>query len=136
MEGLEETCPGKKTQRCWVHKIRTVLSKLPKRMHARAKSSLYDIMMAKNKSDAQKQLNVFETTYKDAFPKAGECLTKDRDALLTFYDFPAAHWQTIRTTNPIESTFATVRLRTAKTRGMGTRATALAMAFKLVEKSE
>jgi putative transposase len=118
-------------QRCWMHKTGNVLDKLPKHMQARAKDNLHQIWMAETKEKAEKAFDHFIDSYEAKYPKASECLAKDRDVLLTFYDFPAEHWIHLRTTNPIESTFATVRLRTAKTRGMLTRDTMLTMVFKL-----
>lgn len=118
-------------QRCWMHKTGNVLDKLPKNIQARAKENLHQIWMAEKKADAEKAFDHFIESYEAKYPKAAECLAKDRDVLLTFYDFPAEHWVHLRTTNPIESTFATVRLRTAKTRGMLTRDTMLTMVFKL-----
>lgn len=125
-------CYGETTQqRCWVHKTANVLNKLPKSSQANAKSMLHSIWMAATKTDAGKAFDRFLATYQDKYPKAADCLAQDREQLLAFYDFPAAHWQHIRTTNPIESTFATVRLRTAKTRGCVSRESILAMVFKL-----
>ena len=118
-------------QRCWMHKTGNVLDKLPKSIQARAKDNLHQIWMAETKEMAEKAFDHFIQSYEAKYPKAAECLAKDREALLTFYDFPAEHWLHLRTTNPIESTFATVRLRTAKTRGMLTRDTMLTMVFKL-----
>jgi putative transposase len=135
-KAMEEVFPSTRKQRCWVHKIRNVLEKLPKHMKGKAKAALHDIMLAKTRKHSKAALHVFVEAYQNAYPKAAKCLTDDEETLLAFYDFPAAHWKSIRTTNPIESTFATVRLRTAKTRGMGTRATALAMSFKLIQKAE
>jgi len=120
-----------RTQRCWVHKTRNVLNKLSKGVQSKAKQHLQDIWMAETRADAERAFDEFIQRYQDKYPKAVACLEKDREALLTFYDFPAAHWQHIRTTNPIESTFATVRLRTAKTRGCVSRTTILTMVFKL-----
>lgn len=120
-----------RSQRCWVHKTKNVLNKLPKAAQSKAKQQLQDIWMAQTRADANHAFDEFIQIYQDKYPKAVECLEKDRDALLAFYDFPAAHWQHIRTTNPIESTFATVRLRTAKTRGCVSRSTILTMVFKL-----
>ena len=125
-----------KHQRCWFHKMGNVLNKLPKSAHAKAKKLLQDIWMAETKDLAEKALEIIVATYGAKYPKAVECLTKDRDELLAFYDFPAEHWKHIRTTNPIESTFATVRLRTAKTRGCMSRTTALAMVFQLCRGAE
>jgi len=123
-------------QRCWVHKTANILNKLPKSLQAKAKAGLHDIWMAPTQATAEKALEEFLQSYEAKYPKAAACLRKDREALLTFYQFPAAHWQHIRTTNPIESTFATVRLRTAKTRGCLSRTTALTMAFQLVRCAE
>ena len=114
-----------------MHKTANVLNKLPKRSQPKAKSALQSIWMAATRADAESAFDAFVTAYTDKYPKAVDCLQKDRQALLAFYDLPGAHWQSIRTTNPIESTFATVRLRTAKTRGCVTRDTILSLAFKL-----
>jgi len=111
------------TQRCWVHKTANVLNKLPKSQQAKAKAALHEIWMAESRVAADQAFDHFLMTYEPKYPKAAECLAKDRHPLLTFYDFPAEHWTHIRTSNPIESTFATVRLRTAKTRGCVSRAT-------------
>jgi len=118
-------------QRCWVHKTVNVLDKLPKSAQKKAKSHLQEIWMAETKENAEKAFDYFSEAYGAKYPKAVECLEKDREDLLTFYDFPAEHWTHLRTTNPIESTFATVRLRTTKTRGCLTRDTMLTMVFKL-----
>jgi len=118
-------------QRCWMHKSGNVLDKLPKHVQARAKDNLHQIWMAETKAEAEKAFDHFIESYEAKYPKATECLAKDRDVLLTFYDFPAEHWIHLRTTNPVESMFATVRLRTNKTRGMLTRDTMLTMVFKL-----
>lgn len=123
-------------QRCWVHKTANVLNKLPKRKQAHAKGLLHAIWMAETKADANQAFDQFVATYQVKYPKAAECLAKDRDVLLTFYDFPAEHWVHLRTTNPIESTFATVRLRTAKTKGSGSRLACLTMVFKLAQCAE
>lgn len=125
-----------RSQRCWVHKTANVLNKLPVGQQAKAKEALHEIWMAESRVDADAAFDLFLSTYQLKYPKAAECLEKDRDALLTFYDFPAEHWLHIRTTNPIESTFATVRLRTAKTRGCVGRAALLAMVFKLTKVAE
>jgi putative transposase len=119
-------------QRCWVHKTANVLNKLPKSLQGKAKSHLQDIWMAETKADAEEAFDFFIKAYGAKYDKAVECLTKDRDRLLTFYDVPAEHWKHVRSTNPIESTFATVRLRTTKTKGCLSRKTALAMVFKLL----
>jgi transposase-like protein len=123
-------------QRCWVHKTANVLNNLPKGQQAKAKAALHEIWMAESRAAAEQAFDHFLTTYEVKYAKAAECLAKDRDTLLTFYDFPAEHWIHIRTTNPIESTFATVRLRTAKTRGCVSRAGILAMVFKLTKSAE
>ena len=125
-----------KMQRCWVHKTANVLNKLPKSQQAKAKQELQQIWMAATYEDALKAFNHFLVLYQAKYPKATACLEKDGDALLAFYDFPAEHWAHIRTTNPIESTFATVRLRTAKTRGCVSRDSILAMVFKLAKCAE
>jgi len=113
---LAEVYPETREQRCWVHKTVNVLDKLPKSQHGDAKSALHEMWQADSRAAAEKAFDRFVKTYEDKYPKSVECLVKDRPELLAFYDFPAAHWQHIRTTNPIESTFATIRLRTRKTR--------------------
>ena len=118
-------------QRCWVHKMANVLNKLPKGLQAKAKAKLQQIWMAPNKAEAEKSFDAFIQTYEAKYPQAVTCLEKDREALLTFYDFPAEHWRHIRTTNPIESTFATVRLRTVKARNCFSAVTVVTMAFQL-----
>jgi putative transposase len=123
--------PSTREQRCWVHKTANVLNCLPKSAQPKAKSMLQEIWMAETKADAGKAFDQFVATFEAKYPKATECLGKDRDVLLTFYDFPAEHWRHLRTTNPIESTFATVRLRTRRTKGCGTRMATLTMVFKL-----
>lgn len=120
-----------RSQRCWVHKTANILSKLPRHSQGKAKQCIHDIWMAETREDAGKAFDRFLETYQLKYPKATQCLQKDRDELLAFYDFPADHWPHIRTSNPIESTFATVRLRTAKTRGCVSRRTLLTMVFKL-----
>ena len=116
---------------CWVHKTAPVLNKLPKGVQRKAKGMLHDIWMAETKQAADQAFDLFVATFQAKFPAAVAGLTKDRDVLLTFYDFPAEHWLHIRTTNPIESTFATVRLRTHKTKGSGSRMACLTIVFKL-----
>jgi transposase-like protein len=123
-------------QRCWVHKTANVLNKLPKSIQANAKERLHQIWMADNKKEAENNFDAFIQTYEAKYPKAAECLQKDREALLTFYDFPAEHWRHIRTTNPIESTFATVRLRTAKVRNCFSSLTVLTMSFQLCQSAQ
>jgi len=120
-------------QRCWVHKTANVLNKLPKSLQAKAKTQLHQIWQADTKAEAERHFDDFIHGYEAKYPKATQCLQKDRDALLTFYDFPAEHWRHIRTTNPIESTFATVRLRTDKVRGCFSANTVITMAFKLCQ---
>jgi putative transposase len=119
-------------QRCWKHKIANVLDKLPKRLQPKAKGLLHEIMYAPDRQSALEGIDVFSEEYGARYPKAVDTLTKDQDRLLTFFDFPAEHWLHLRTTNPIESTFATVKARTRKTKGAGSRKAGLAMAFKLL----
>jgi putative transposase len=123
-------------QRCWLHKTANVLNNLPKSVQPKAKSDLHEIWMAEKKVDAQKAFDTFLEKYQAKYPAACECLQKDRDVLLTFYDFPAEHWKHLRTTNPIESTFATIRLRQRRTKGSGTRRASLAMMFKLAHAAQ
>jgi len=133
---LRKICPSTREQRCWVHKTKNVLNKLPKSGQDKAKGKLQNIWMAGTKAEALQAFDHFIETYRAKYPKAAECLQKDRASLLTFYDFPAEHWIHIRTTNPIESTFATVRLRTNKVRGCFSRNSVLTMAFKLIESAQ
>lgn len=135
-KALPQVFGNTREQRCWVHKTANVLNKLPKGLQAKAKADLHEIWMAESRTAAEQAFDHFLTTYELKYAKAAECLAKDRNTLLTFYDFPAEHWIHIRTTNPIESTFATVRLRTAKTRGCVSRAGILAMVFKLAKSAE
>lgn len=135
-KALPQVFGSTRTQRCWKHKTANVLNKLPQGLQAKAKADLNDIWMAESRAAAEQAFDHFLLSYETKYPKACECLTKDRGALLTFYDFPALHWQHIRTTNPIESTFATVRLRTSKTRGCVARGAMLAMVFKLTKVAE
>jgi putative transposase len=123
--------PGVEQQRCWVHKTANVLDKLPKSLQGRAKAMLHDIYLAPGRQDALKAYERFLTNYQLKYPKACECLQKDKDTLFSFYQFPAEHWAHLRTTNPIESTFATVRLRTQRTKGCGSRVATLTMVYKL-----
>jgi len=132
-KALGEVWPTTREQRCWVHKTANVLNKLPKSLHSKAKRALQEIWMAETKSDAVTAFDAFAETYGLKYEKAVDCLTKDRDVLLAFYDFPAEHWKHLRTTNPIASTFATVRHRTIRSKGCLSNKTALAMAFKLVD---
>ena len=135
-KALPQVFGSTRTQRCWKHKSANVLNKLPKGLQAKAKADLNDIWMAETRAAAEQAFDNFLLLYEAKYPKASECLRKDRDTLLTFYDFPALHWQHLRTTNPIESTFATVRLRTSKTRGCVSRGGMLAMVFKLTKVAE
>jgi putative transposase len=132
-KALRQVYPATREQRCWVHKASNVLNKLPKRLQPEAKDKLHQIWMAETRADAQKAFDLFIETYQAKYPKATECLAKDRDVLLTFYDFPAEHWIHLRTTNPIESTFATVRLRHRRTKGNGSRLACLTMVYKLMQ---
>lgn len=133
---LAEVYPDTAEQRCWVHKTANVLNKLPKSVQPKAKDDLHAIWMASAKADAEKAFDQFAATYAAKYPKAVECLRKDRASLLTFYNFPAEHWRHIRTTNPIESTFATVRHRTRRTRGAVSRASIVPFVFKLGQIAE
>ena len=133
---LRKVYPTTREQRCWVHKTANVLDKLPKSMQGKAKRALHDIYLAASREAAVEAFDAFVALYDKKFPKAVSCLEKDRDALLTFYDFPAEHWGHLRTTNPIESTFATVRLRQRRTKGCGSREASLTMAFMLVRQAE
>jgi transposase-like protein len=130
---VRKVYPTTGEQRCCVHKTANVLDKMAKRVQAGAKSKLHEIWKSPTREDANKALDNFAAMYEAKYPGAVECLTKDREVLLTFYDFPAEHWIHLRTTNPIESTFATVRLRHRRTKGNGSRVACLAMVFKLCE---
>jgi|SRR5882672_1360255 len=132
-KALPQVFPTTRTQRCWVHKMANVLDKLPKRVQLQAKTMLHNIWMAETKFAANTAFDLFMDTFSIKFPNASACLAKDREVLLRFYDFPAEHWMHIRTTNPIESVFATVRLRHDKTKGNGSRLACLTMVFKLME---
>jgi transposase-like protein len=133
---LAEVFPTTREQRCWVHKTANILDKMPKGIQPKAKSAIHEMYMADTKKEALLAYEHFISVYSDKYPKAVECLTKDKDRLFTFYDFPAEHWRHIRSTNPIESTFATVRLRTSKTKGLGTRVATLTMVWKLGTEAE
>jgi len=135
-KALGEVWPTTREQRCWVHKTANVLNRMPKKLHAKAKRALQEIWMAETKKDAVTAFDAFTETYNTKYDKAVDCLTKDRDTLLAFYDFPAEHWKHLRTTNPIESTFATVRHRTIRSKGCLSNKTALAMVFKLIEAAQ
>jgi len=133
---VEEVWPKTRGQRCWVHKTANVLNKLPKSQHLKAKRALQEIWMAATRAEALAACDAFVETWGAKYDKAVECLTKDREALLAFYDFPAEHWKHLRTTNVIESAFATVRHRTVRSKGCLSNKTALAMVFKLAEDAE
>jgi len=135
-QAIEEVWPRTRAQRCWVHKTANVLNKLPKSQQPRAKRALQEIWMAETRKDAEAAFEAFVETYAVKYDKAAECLTKDREALLAFYDFPAEHWKHLRSSNPIESSFATVRHRTVRSKGCLSNRTALAMIFKLAQAAE
>ncbi len=132
-KALPQVYPTTRAQRCWVHKMANVLDKMHKRVQTKAKSMLHAIWMSPTRVEGHKAFDDFAEMFEAKYPRAVECLKKDRDVLLTFYDFPAEHWLHIRTTNPIESTFATVRLRHRRTKGSGSRVACLTMVFKLME---
>jgi transposase-like protein len=133
---LREVFPQTREQRCWFHKISNVLAALPKSAHPGAKKALAEIWNAEDKRHALEAVKAFENTYGAKFPKAVAKITDDVDQLLAFYDYPAEHWIHLRTTNPIESTFATVRNRSKITKGPGSRAAGIAMAYKLIEAAQ
>ena len=133
---LEEVFPTSRQQRCWQHKTMNVLNCLPKLSQPKAKSALHNIWQAETKEDADKAFNLFVKTYEHKYPKAALSLQKDRDELMAFFDFPAQHWQSIRTSNPIESAFATIRHRTKRSKGCLTRDGMLHMIFKLGQCAE
>ncbi len=135
-KALAKVYGNTRQQRCWVHKTANVLNCLPKAVQPKAKKALHQIWMAETREEAFRAFDEFIATYELKFPKATACLAKDRKELLAFYDFPAEHWPHLRTTNPIESTFATIKLRTAKTRGCLSRGTMLTMVFKLGRSAE
>ena len=132
-KALRQIWPATGEQRCWVHKTANVLDKLPKSVQPKAKQMLHEIYLSPGRVEANKAFDLFVSSYEAKYPKATECLAKDRMELLRFYDFPAEHWLHLRTTNGIESVLATVRLRTEKTKGSGTRVACLTMVFKLME---
>lgn len=132
-KALRKVFPTTREQRCWVHKTANVLDKMAKGVQPKAKAMIHDVWQAETKAAADKAFDLFLATYEAKYPKATACLAKDRETLLAFYDFPAEHWIHLRTTNPIESMFATVRLRTSKTKGSGSRSACLTMVFKLME---
>jgi transposase-like protein len=135
-KALSQSYPQTRHQRCWVHKTGNVLNKLPKSMQEKVKGSLHDIWMAESREAADKAFDLALSKYGVKYASAMDCLKKDRAELLTFYDFPAEHWIHIRTSNPIESAFSSIRLRTAKTRNCGSRETTLSMIFKLAQSAE
>ncbi len=135
-KALAQVYGNTRPQRCWVHKTGNVLNYLPKSVQPKAKQALHQIWMAATRDEAERAFDVFLETYREKYPKAAACLAKDRTELLAFYDFPAEHWAHLRTTNPIESTFATVRLRTGKTRGCLSRQTMLTMGFRLCQSAQ
>jgi transposase-like protein len=135
-KALDQVWPATRAQRCWCHKTANVMNYLPRGEQPRAKEALHEIWMAATRDEAHRAFDLFVTTYEAKFPKATNCIVKDRDELLAFYDFPAEHWKHLRTTNPIESTFATVRLRTKRTKGAGSRIASLTMVFKLAQAAE
>ena len=133
---LEEVYPQTRQQRCWMHKTMNVLNGLPKSVQPKAKQALHEIWQAQTRADAEKAFDLFIKTYEPKYPKAAICLHKDREELLAFYDFPAQHWQSIRTSNPIESTFGTIRHRTKRSKGCLSRDGMLHMMFKLGQCAE
>jgi len=133
---LEEEFSTTRHQRCWVHKTANVLDNLPKAVQAEAKKRLHEMYLSPTKEDALNAYDDFMALYEAKYPKACECLEKDKEVLFTFYDFPAAHWRHLRTTNPIESTFGTVRHRTRQTKGCGSRKATLMMVYKLASEAE
>jgi putative transposase len=133
---LHDVYPETEGQRCWVHKMRNVLDKLPKRLQPRAKAQLREIMQAPTRLAAMEEIDQFVTEFGEKYPKASQTLTKDQEQLLTFFDYPAAHWLHLRTANAVESPFATVKQRLKQTRGAGSRDAGLAMAFKLMLEAE
>ncbi len=135
-QAIEEVWPKTRGQRCWVHKTANVLNKLPKSQQPKAKRALQEIWMAETRNDAEAAFDAFVQTYAVKYDKAVDCLSKDRTTLLAFYDFPAEHWKHLRTSNPIESSFATVRHRTVRSKGCLSNKTALAMIFKLAQAAE
>lgn len=133
---LSKIYPSCEHQRCWVHKTANILNKVPTSLQGKVKQSLHEIWMAETKKEAEKAFDYFIRSYESKYPKAAACLSKDRKELLAFYNFPAEHWTHIRTTNPIESTFSTVRLRSSKARHCGSRETTLTMVFKLMQSAQ
>jgi transposase-like protein len=130
-KALRDVWPETREQRCWVHRIANVLDKLPKRLHAKARAALHEIMRAETRKAAEQAIERFAHDYSAKYPKAVASLRRDEELLLTFFDFPAEHWLHVRTGNVIESPFATVRLRQRVTKGAGSRQKGLLMGFKL-----
>ena len=135
-QAMAEVYPQTRGQRCWVHKTANVLDKLPKGLQPAAKNLLHQVYLSETRAAAFAAFDRFVSSYQAKHPKAVQCLEKDKEELMAFYDFPAEHWQHLRTSNPIESTFAGIRLRTEKTKGSGTRSACLSMVFKLCELAE
>jgi len=135
-KAVRDVWPKTRGQRCWVHRLANVLDKLPKRLQGQAKRALHEILDAESREIAQEEIQRFSDTYGAKYPKAVSSLRRDEELLLTFYDFPAEHWQHIRSTNVIESAFATVRLRQRVTKGAGSRTKALLMAYKLLDMAQ
>jgi putative transposase len=132
-KAVRQVLPTVRAQRCWVHKTTNVMDKQPKGSQPNAKATLHSIHEAGSRAVTEMAFDQFVSTYEAKYPEATECMAKDRDALLTFYDFPAEHWRHVRTTNPIDSTFARVRLPTVKTKGRGSHVACQTMVFKLME---
>jgi transposase-like protein len=135
-KALAKVFGNTRQQRCWVHKTANVLNKMPKAIQPKAKQALHEIWMADTRANAESAFDLFLATYEAKYPKAANCLAKDRPELLAFYDFPAEQWPHLRATNPIESTFATVKLRTAKTRNCLSRRSMISLVFKLCQSAE
>jgi transposase-like protein len=135
-KAIEEEFGATRQQRCWVHKTMNVLNKLPKSVQPKAKADLKEIWMAEGRADAEKAFDRFLAKYEAKYDKAAACLARDREALLAFYDFPAEHWKHIRTSNPIESTFATVRHRTTRAKGCLSHETGVIMVFKMIQTAQ
>ena len=135
-KALPQVFPTTRWQRCWIHKAVNVLNHFPRPRQPAANARLQDVWMAASRAQALEALERFARDHRAKYPKAVECLLRDKDELLAFYGFPAEHWAHLRTTNPLESTFATVRLRTAKTKGCGSRQACLTMVFKLCQSAE
>lgn len=133
---VRDVWPETREQRDWCHKLVNILDKLPKRLHGKAKRMLHDVMYAETRDQAEEAIETFASVFSPKHAKAVECLVKDTNALLTFFDFPAEHWVHLRTSNPVESSFSTVRLRQRVTKGAGNRSKALTMAFKLLDMAQ